>query len=98
MEAVVSYADKNKKCRSQTLLAYFGDTDTQKCKQCDVCLDEKEKTLHVDEFEAREQQVYDHLKGEISRQLDIEEKILDQDKNLCTEDRRELVDHIITET
>ncbi len=40
MEAVFTYAER-KKCRSQMLLAYFGETDADKCGVCDICLEEK---------------------------------------------------------
>ena len=40
LEAVFAYAE-HKKCRSQMLLAYFDETNANKCGICDVCLDEK---------------------------------------------------------
>lgn len=40
IEAVFAYAE-HKKCRSQMLLAYFDEIDTDKCGICDVCLEEK---------------------------------------------------------
>ena len=40
MEAVFAYAE-HKKCRSQMLLAYFDETNADKCGMCDVCLEEK---------------------------------------------------------
>src|SRR6201991_519951 len=40
MEAVFAYAE-HKKCRSQMLLAYFDETNANKCGICDVCLEEK---------------------------------------------------------
>jgi len=40
MEAVFAYAE-HKKCRSQMLLAYFDETNVDKCGVCDVCLEEK---------------------------------------------------------
>lgn len=61
MEAVINYADGNHKCRSQLLLAYFGETDTQRCNQCDVCLEENKKTLHTDEFESISRQMKELL-------------------------------------
>lgn len=42
MEAVFAYAT-NKKCRSQTLLAYFDERNVDKCGVCDICLEEKRK-------------------------------------------------------
>jgi ATP-dependent DNA helicase RecQ len=51
MQAVISYAESKHKCRSRMLLAYFGETDTTPCNQCDICLEEKRKVLHTDEYE-----------------------------------------------
>lgn len=61
MEAVLHYAGSNHKCRSQLLLAYFGETNTKRCNQCDVCLEENKKTLHTDEFENISRQVRELL-------------------------------------
>lgn len=51
MESVLNYTDSTHKCRSQLLLAYFGEIETEVCGQCDVCLEEKRKVLHTDEYE-----------------------------------------------
>lgn len=40
LEAVFAYAE-HKKCRSQMLLAYFDETNADKCGICDICLEEK---------------------------------------------------------
>ena len=44
IEAVILYADNDSVCRSRQLLRYFGETDSQDCGQCDVCLSHKDKT------------------------------------------------------
>ena len=44
IEAVIQYADNDSICRSRQLLRYFGETDSQDCGQCDVCLSHKDKT------------------------------------------------------
>lgn len=51
MESVIHYTESTHKCRSQLLLAYFGEIETEACRQCDVCLEEKRKVLHTDEYE-----------------------------------------------
>lgn len=51
VHAVIQYAGSSHKCRSQLLLAYFGELNTYPCNQCDVCLETGKKTLHTDEFE-----------------------------------------------
>ena len=44
IEAVIQYADNDSVCRSRQLLRYFGETDSQDCGQCDVCLSHKGET------------------------------------------------------
>ncbi len=61
MESVIHYADSTHKCRSQILLAYFGETNTYRCNQCDVCLAENKKTLHIEEFENISRQIKELL-------------------------------------
>ena len=61
MEAILHYAGSNHKCRSQILLAYFGETNTYRCNQCDVCLEENKRTLHTDEFESISRQIKELL-------------------------------------
>ncbi len=51
MEAVIEYTETKNLCRSQVLLAYFGEMETQRCNQCDVCLEENRKILHTEDFE-----------------------------------------------
>ncbi|MDR1859480.1 MAG: RecQ family ATP-dependent DNA helicase [Bacteroidales bacterium] len=38
IEAMTRYMQDTTKCRSQLLLDYFGETDSQACGQCDVCI------------------------------------------------------------
>ncbi|MEM6378779.1 MAG: ATP-dependent DNA helicase RecQ [Bacteroidota bacterium] len=42
MEAAIKYAETTQ-CRSQQLLAYFGETDAPICGHCDVCLEQKKE-------------------------------------------------------
>ena len=37
LAAMLEYASQTQFCRSQILLSYFGETDSEPCKQCDVC-------------------------------------------------------------
>lgn len=39
IEKVVRYALDDDRCRSQQLLEYFGETDSEECHHCDVCLE-----------------------------------------------------------
>ena len=44
IEAIVTYAEEEKVCRSQQLLNYFGETKSEKCGHCDVCIGQKKRT------------------------------------------------------
>ena len=50
MNSVINYVTNPTKCRSKTLLSYFGERETTKCGQCDICLKEKRKNLAAEEF------------------------------------------------
>ncbi len=43
VNAIINYAEEKHICRSQQLLAYFGEETDQKCGFCDVCLGRNEK-------------------------------------------------------
>ncbi|WP_426668145.1 RecQ family ATP-dependent DNA helicase [Mucilaginibacter sp. McL0603] len=63
MEAVFAYAE-HKKCRSQMLLAYFDETNVDKCGICDTCLEEKrQKNLS---------ETTDNITDEIAHLLSVE--------------------------
>ena len=40
-EAIVSYLEDSETCRSRQLLAYFGQSETEDCRTCDVCRSRK---------------------------------------------------------
>jgi ATP-dependent DNA helicase RecQ len=50
VKSILDYAKEEAICRSQILLAYFGDTNTQACGKCDICLKNKELTVSEEEF------------------------------------------------
>ncbi|MDP4202656.1 MAG: ATP-dependent DNA helicase RecQ [Bacteroidota bacterium] len=51
IEAMQSYAEENDICRSQQLLAYFGQKQETVCGVCDVCIAKKKSSLSTEEFE-----------------------------------------------
>jgi ATP-dependent DNA helicase RecQ len=57
MESVLNYAESLHKCRSQLLLSYFGENNSERCNHCDVCLNENKTSLHTDEFESISKQI-----------------------------------------
>ena len=38
LESMISYASENEKCRSRSLVEYFGQSESADCGSCDVCL------------------------------------------------------------
>jgi ATP-dependent DNA helicase RecQ len=47
--AMLHYASSSNKCRSQLLLIYFGENDTYRCGQCDVC--QKRNELDISKYD-----------------------------------------------
>jgi ATP-dependent DNA helicase RecQ len=52
VDAVIDYARSETRCRSVQLLAYFGETESRSCGQCDVCKGEHQSGISNSEFEA----------------------------------------------
>ena len=50
VDSVIDYASNNRKCRSVTLLEYFGQMDSEPCRFCDVCTGEHESGIKVVDF------------------------------------------------
>ncbi|MDR1416848.1 MAG: RecQ family ATP-dependent DNA helicase [Prevotellaceae bacterium] len=63
-EHMLTYASSSAKCRSQQLLAYFGETDSYRCGQCDVCLERNELDMSKYEFD----ELLAHIKKQLSEQ------------------------------
>lgn len=51
LEAVISYATAQNHCRSQLLIAYFGQQDGPRCGICDVCVERNKSNLSSLEFD-----------------------------------------------
>ncbi|HNZ44006.1 MAG TPA: RecQ family zinc-binding domain-containing protein, partial [Bacteroidales bacterium] len=52
LEAMTEYVAGNTKCRSQYMLAYFGEHNSKRCGICDVCLKRNELGITEYEFDA----------------------------------------------
>ncbi|MBP6230384.1 MAG: RecQ family ATP-dependent DNA helicase [Paludibacteraceae bacterium] len=77
IDAIIGYATNDSLCRSRMLLSYFGEQNTEDCKQCDVCLARKKKDIAKQEFQ----------------QLCAEIKQLVADKNLTVQEIANLYPH-----
>ena len=51
LDAVIQYVSNQTKCRSQQLLAYFGETESVRCGKCDVCIERNKIELSSLEFD-----------------------------------------------
>lgn len=60
-KSVLDYAREEVICRSQILLAYFGEKNTRPCGQCDCCLKQQETEVSESEFEIISAAVLDYL-------------------------------------
>jgi len=50
IDAVLDYSQSKVRCRSQILLAYFGETDAPRCGICDICLEKNKMGVSELEF------------------------------------------------
>jgi ATP-dependent DNA helicase RecQ len=57
LEWVIHYAASTHKCRSEMLLAYFGEVETVRCGICDVCIERNKLELSDLEFKNVSEQV-----------------------------------------
>jgi len=64
LEAMVNYARKATKCRSEMLLSYFGEKNTSRCGNCDVCRKRNELELSTYAFDVVLKEIKILLKAE----------------------------------
>lgn len=63
IQAAIRYAE-TAVCRSQQLLAYFGEEDASRCGVCDVCLGRTKSEVSTEEFERYKQKIQSLLRRE----------------------------------
>jgi ATP-dependent DNA helicase RecQ len=61
VKAMISYVSGTHQCRSRSLLAYFGEKETEDCGQCDVCLNRKRQALSPHEEEAQAKRLAEEI-------------------------------------
>ena len=81
-EAMIRYATETNKCRSQSLLTYFGECHSKRCGKCDVCIERNKVSLNEMEFDTIVNRIKPLLK---TRPCTLEELIraaepVDEDK------------------
>ncbi len=63
IQAAIQYAEKNR-CRSKQLLQYFGQTDADLCRQCDVCTGRNKADIDETSYERYKEKIKQLLKKE----------------------------------
>lgn len=67
------YAETGNRCRSQMLVAYFGETDTERCGVCDYCLERNKSGLSDLEIEDTRKRIRTILE---KKTIDLHELVL----------------------
>lgn len=102
IDAMLHYAESTAKCRSQLLLEYFGETDSVRCGECDVCSRRNELNLSTYEFDLILEQLKSLLREKeydlqiLTDSVDCDEKkvlkvirwLLDNEKIFYTKEKR----------
>ena len=99
INAMLRYAQSSDTCRSRQLLAYFGETKTQDCHQCDVCLANEGRLVTKEGQQDAHQKILsllaDHKRHHITElfrlslpteELDAALTYLVQEEHVCQED------------
>jgi ATP-dependent DNA helicase RecQ len=92
MEAVINYATSSHKCRSKILLSYFDENNENDCGACDVCLEEKRKTLTNVDFDSISLQIKQLLQTNALTVSDLVDGIKGAKEELVIKSIRWLID------
>lgn len=66
LKAMLQYAELRGKCRSQMLLAYFGETDSNPCGNCDYCKGQQQVSVDADSLKKLEPLIKSALHKQLS--------------------------------
>ena len=84
LESMLLYATSRNKCRSQQLLAYFGEKNTRACGFCDVCISQTSIGITKYEFETIGITIKNILTEKNTLLRDLVDSISDFDANKVT--------------
>jgi ATP-dependent DNA helicase RecQ len=84
MEEVIRYVTTTDRCRTQLLLAYFGELSDEPCRICDYCLQQKKARRQQQLLEKLQQQIRDQLTRASHHPKDLAELIGHGDKEVIS--------------
>ena len=84
IEAVSAYARNSNQCRTQQLVAYFGEKDAKPCGVCDVCVKKEKGELRSKEFGRLTTAIIEALDGKTSLQALMEKVDAEESRVLET--------------
>lgn len=98
IEAVIHYVEHEIRCRTQLLLAYFGETNYEECGTCDNCLKKKKSRVKLSSFsnsksyEENRKLILAYLDGSPTSFDKIMQQLQSQDEKALTEVIRTMLD------
>ncbi len=78
VNAVVKYLE-SESCRSNEICSYFGESTSDTCGVCDLCLLQKRLTLNKGDFSSIEDQIMDLIQSKKCRPIDVMKQKLSED-------------------
>jgi ATP-dependent DNA helicase RecQ len=94
MEAITAYV-RSDQCRSQLLLQYFGEKQTDSCGKCDACLRWKRENMSKKEFDALRKNILLLLQNEDLEINELQKKLEYPEEQQLITTIRWLLDHKI---
>lgn len=99
LEEVIYYTESQIKCRSQILLEYFGEMDSEACGQCDICLKKQRMNLSELKFSQIRQAIRRALEEESQSLLELSKVLSHYEEELFVNVLETLMDEgIVLET
>lgn len=65
IDAIAAYVRNKSECRTQQLVAYFGEKDAEPCGVCDVCVKQQKGKMKLQEFGEVSKAVLDAMEGKM---------------------------------
>lgn len=79
-QAMLDYAREEERCRSRTLLAYFGEKKAPECGICDICIQQKKSGLDRTEFQRLDEAIHRTLQESPMDIQKLQEAVQERDR------------------